>query len=127
MSQKLNFNERLYTDISVSLNANSYEWERLYPGTSSGKVHFRKQWLPNIGLTYVFGKGLSVRAKIGKGNSAPTNEEIRSSNQEFNLDLVPEYGWNKEIGIRKQFGNFFISGRKLFRFSDDGCYCKETE
>ncbi|MDC8104836.1 TonB-dependent receptor [Chryseobacterium sp. PTM-20240506] len=120
LSQKLNFNERLYTDISVSLNANSYEWERLYPGTSSGKVHFRKQWLPNIGLTYVLGKGLSVRAKIGKGNSAPTNEEIRSSNQEFNLDLVPEYGWNKEIGIRKQFGNFlFLEGNYFdFRMMD---------
>ncbi|MCS3870838.1 iron complex outermembrane receptor protein [Chryseobacterium ginsenosidimutans] len=111
LSQKLNFNEKLFTDISVSLNSNSYEFERIYPRSENGNMKFKNQWLPNFGFTYLFAKGFSIRGKIGKGNSAPTNEEIRSSNQEFNLNLVPEYGWNKEIGIRKQFGNsIFIEG-----------------
>lgn len=120
LSQKLNFNEKLFTDISLSLNSNSYEWERQYPGRENGKVNFRKQWLPNIGMTYLLTKGFSVRAKIGKGNSAPTNEEIRSSDQQFNLNLVPEYGWNKEIGIRKQFGSIlFVEGSYFdFRMKD---------
>ncbi|ASK30169.1 TonB-dependent receptor [Chryseobacterium sp. T16E-39] len=120
LSQKLNFNEKLFTDISLSLNSNSYEWERLYPGTSKGKVNFKKQWLPNFGVTYLLEKGFSIRTKIGKGNSAPTNEEIRSSSQEFNLNLVPEYGWNKEIGIRKQLGNIlFVEGSYFdFRMKD---------
>jgi iron complex outermembrane receptor protein len=111
LSQKLDFNEKLFTDISVSLNSNSYEWERLYPRSQDGTIRFKNQWLPNFGITYLLGKGFSVRGKIGKGNSAPTNEEIRSSNQEFNVNLVPEYGWNKEIGLRKQFGNsIFVEG-----------------
>lgn len=111
LSQKLNFNEKLFTDISVSLNSNSYEWERLYPRSQDGTIRFKNQWLPNFGITYLLGKGFSVRGKIGKGNSAPTNEEIRSSNQEFNVNLVPESGWNKEIGLRKQFGNsIFVEG-----------------
>lgn len=120
LSQKLNFSEKLFTDISVSLNSNSYDWERLYPRTESGKVTFKNQWLPNFGLTYLLGKGFSVRGKIGKGNSAPTNEEIRSSTQEFNANLSQEYGWNKEIGIRKQFGNFlFVEGSYFdFRLKD---------
>lgn len=110
-SQKLNLAEKLFTDISISLNSNSYEWERLYPDSESGKIHFKNQWLPNFGITYLLGKGFSVRMKAGKGNSAPTSEEVRSSDQQFNLNLVPEYGWNKEIGLRKQFGNtIFIEG-----------------
>lgn len=119
-SQQLNFNEKLFTDISISLNSNSYNWERLFPKPEMGNAKFKNQWLPNFGLTYLLGKGFSARGKIGKGNSAPTNEEIRSSTQEFNQNLSPEYGWNKEIGIRKQFGNFiFVEGSYFdFRMKD---------
>ncbi|ASW72877.1 TonB-dependent receptor [Chryseobacterium piperi] len=116
ISQKLNFNDRLFSDISLSLNSNSYQWEKLFPGYDSGEVRFKNQWLPNIGLTYLLGKGFSVRAKIGKGNSAPTNEEIRSSNQEFNFKLGPEYGWNKEIGFRKQLSNALFVEASYFDF-----------
>lgn len=120
LSQKLNINEKLFTDISISLNSNSYDWERSFPQTENGNIHFKNQWLPNVGVTYLLKKGFSVRGKIGKGNSAPTNEEIRSSNQEFNSNLNPEYGWNKEIGIRKQFGNsIFLEGSYFdFRMKD---------
>lgn len=120
LSQKLNFNEKLFTDISLSLNSNSYDWERLFPRTETGKIQFKNQWLPNFGVTYLLGKGFSVRGKIGKGNSAPTSEEIRSSTQEFNRNLSPEYGWNKEAGIRKQFGNsLFVEGSYFdFRMKD---------
>ncbi|REC49439.1 TonB-dependent receptor [Chryseobacterium pennipullorum] len=116
ISQKVNFGEKLFTDLSLSLNYNRYQWEKLFPVVESGNVHFKNQWLPNIGLTYLIGKGFSVRAKIGKGNSSPTNEEIRSSNQEFNFSLVPEYGWNKEIAVRKQFGNLFFVEAGYFDF-----------
>jgi len=120
LSQKMNFNEKIFTDISISLNSNSYDWERIFPRTENGKIHFKNQWLPNFGVTYLLGNGFSARGKIGKGNSAPTNEEIRSSTQEFNQNLNPEYGWNKEIGIRKQFGNFlFVEGSYFdFRMKD---------
>lgn len=120
ISQKLNIDEKLFTDISLSLNSNSYDWERFFPRSENGEIHFKNQWLPNFGLSYLLAKGFSVRAKIGKGNSAPTNEEIRASNQQFNADLKPEYGWNKEFGIRKQFGNtLFVEGSYFdFRMKD---------
>ena len=120
LSQKLNIGERLFTDISVSLNSNAYDWERQYPREENGKVRFRNQWLPNFGVAYLLGKGFSIRGKIGKGNSAPTNEEIRSSTQQFNAGLKPEFGWNKEAGVRKQFGNsIFIEGSYFdFRMKD---------
>ena len=116
LSQKLNFNERFFTDISFSLNSNSYKWEKIFPSSETGNVKFKNQWLPNFGMTYVLDQGFSVRGKIGKGNSAPTNEEIRSSNQEFNFNLVPEYGWNKEIGVRKQLGNSVFVELSYFDF-----------
>ncbi|MBW8523973.1 TonB-dependent receptor [Chryseobacterium chendengshani] len=116
VSQKLNFSEKLFSDISLSLNSNSYAWEKLYPVSENGETKFKDQLLPNFGVTYLIGNGFSLRGKTGKGNSAPTNEEIRSSNQEFNLNLVPEFGWNKEIGIRKQFGNFLFAEAGYFDF-----------
>ncbi|MDR2238750.1 MAG: TonB-dependent receptor [Chryseobacterium sp.] len=116
LSQKLNYNDKLFTDISVSLNGNTYQWEKVFPASENGNVKFKNQWLPNVGVTYLAGSGISLRAKIGKGNSAPTNEEIRSSDQAFNLNLVPEYGWNKEIGIRKQFGNIIFAEGSYFDF-----------
>ncbi|WP_226065595.1 TonB-dependent receptor [Kaistella polysaccharea] len=116
LSQKLNFSEKFFTDISLSLNYNSYDWEKIYPSPEMGHVKFKNQMLPNFGVTYVFAKGFSVRGKIGKGNSAPTNEEIRSSTQEFNTNLSPEYGWSKEIGIRKEFINSLFVEASYFDF-----------
>lgn len=116
LSQKLNFSDKLFSDISVSLNSNSYDWENIYPNIENGKVKFKKQVLPNFGVTYMLTKDFSVRGKIGKGNSSPTNEEIRSSNQEINKELIPEYGWNKEIGLRKQFANLFFLETTYFDF-----------
>lgn len=116
LSQKVNIKEKLFADISLSLNANKYEWERAFPGSENGNVKFKNQLLPNFGLTYLLGKGFSLRGKIGKGNSSPTNEEIRSSTQEFNLNLSPEFGWNKEIGVRKQFANILFVEASYFDF-----------
>ncbi|WP_082140538.1 TonB-dependent receptor [Chryseobacterium sp. FH2] len=88
LSQKLNINEKLFTDISISLNSNLYDWQRLYPEIENGKSKFKNQWLPNFGISYLLGKGFSVRGKIGMGNSAPTNEEIRSLSVSMVLGTV---------------------------------------
>lgn len=116
LSQSLTIAEKLFTDISVSLNSNSFDYLRHYPVDEKGSVSFKNQWLPNFGVNYLLGDGFSVRAKLGKGNSAPTNEEIRASNQEFNNNLNPEYGWNKEVGIRKQWRNILFVEASYFDF-----------
>lgn len=120
LSQKLNHNGRWFSDLSLSLNSNSYNWEKKYPLEENGSVKFADQFLPNFGLTYLISDRFSVRAKVGKGNSSPTNEEIRSSSQEFNFNLKSEFGWNKEIGFRSQIGKIlFIEGTYFdFRLQD---------
>lgn len=120
LSQKANFKENLFMEASLSLNSMKYEWQNLYPNIESGSRKFEDQWFPNFGILWLLKDGFSVRGKIGKGSSAPTSEEIRSSTQQINLNLAPEYGWNKEIGIRKQFGNaLFLEGNYFdFRLQD---------
>lgn len=116
VSQKAEFNENLTIDLAGSLNLMNYRWESHFPQTESGHKKFQNAFLPNFGVSYLLGKGFSARGKIGKGNSAPTTEEIRSSAQEINLNLSPEYGWNKEIGIRKQWGNLLFTELSFFDF-----------
>ncbi len=120
LSQRLNVGKQLFTDISISLNSNDYTWRRSFPNIENGKKAFGNQWLPNFGVSYILSEGFSVRGKLGKGNSAPTNEEVRSSDQQFNSQLQPEYGWNKELGLRKQFGKsvFLEAGYFDFRMKD---------
>ena len=116
LSQKAAFADRLYIDISASLNRMNYHWTSILPAAQQGSRQFENEFLPNLGIAYTLGKGLTVRAKIGKGNSAPTTEELRSSAQKINSSLNPEYGWNKEIGFRKQWGNLFFTELSLFDF-----------
>lgn len=112
--------ERWNLDASISLNSLTYLWKNIYPAEGSGQIHFNNDWLPNLGFTYLLKDGLSLRLKLGKGNSPPTSEEIRSSTQEFNRSLRPEYGWNKEVGLRQQWGRvlFMEAGYFDFRLRD---------
>ena len=114
LSQKAEIGNRLFIDAALSLNGMEYQWK--VPEAEDGSVQFTKQWLPDFGITYLLGSKFSIRGKIGKGNSAPVLEEIRPSTQEINGFLKPEYGWNKELGIRKQFGNSFYLEASVFDF-----------
>ncbi len=115
-SQKANYRNKLFIDAAISINMMAYHWNRILPEQASGKINFGKKLLPDFGISYMIADGLSVRGKIGKGSSAPTLEEIRSSNQQINTELGPEFGWNKEIGIRKQFSNVLFAEVSAFDF-----------
>lgn len=116
ISQKAEFSEKLFLDVSASLNLTNYRWESLFPALETGSKKFKNNFLPSFGISYLVADGFSVRGKISKGNSTPTTEEIRSSAQEINQNLDAEYGWNKEIGIRKQWGNAFFTEVSVFDF-----------
>lgn len=116
LSQKAAFGEKLTIDLAGSLNLMNYRWKSIFPEQTSGNRKFKNEFLPNLGISYLLGNGFSARGKIGKGNSAPTTEELRSSAQEINRSLNPEFGWNKEIGIRKQWGNLLFTELSFFDF-----------
>ncbi|MBW8360641.1 MAG: TonB-dependent receptor plug domain-containing protein [Kaistella sp.] len=116
LSQKAEYGGRLFIDISGSLNLMNYRWESILPQQENGARKFRNDFLPGFGISYLLGNGSTIRGKLSKGNSAPTTEEIRSSAQEINTGLNPEYGWNTELGLRKQWGNFLFTEVSLFDF-----------
>lgn len=114
LSQKAEIGNRLFIDAAISLNGMEYQWK--VPDAADGAVQFNNQWLPDFGITYLLSERFSIRGKIGKGNSAPVLEEFRSSTQEINTFLKPEYGWNKELGFRKQLGTSFYLEASFFDF-----------
>ncbi len=116
LSQNAAFNDRLFLDVSASLNLMSYDWTELYPLPDSGGIRFAAALLPSFGALYRLGDGFTLRAKLAKGNSAPTAEELRSSAQEINAALRPEYGWNAEAGVRKQWETLLFTEVSLFDF-----------
>ena len=107
-TQHFEFNKKLFIDASLSLKNTKYQWNTLFPNSENGEQKFQNQLLPNFAVTYKINETLSLRGKIAKGNSAPTTEEIRSSNQQISQNLMPEYGWNRELGIRKRIGSLFF-------------------
>lgn len=108
VTQYISIANKLFFDASLSLNTMKFDWEAIYPTSEKGKITFKNQWLPNFGVNYKIDTTFSIRAKIAKGASFPTTEEVRSSNQNIAQDLAAEYGWNKEIGARKRVGSLFF-------------------
>lgn len=101
--QHISLHNKWFLDAALSLQTQQLSWETTQPLTEKGTRNFKTQWLPQIGISYKLNATWSIRGKIAKGISAPTTEEVRSSNQEIQNNLNAEYGWNKEIGVRKQF------------------------
>ena len=108
VTQNINYKDHLFIDASLSFNTMKFDWETFYPYVETGNQTFKKQWLPQLGINYKINPTLSIRGKIAKGFSSPTTEEVRSSNQEIQNNLNAEYGWNKEIGIRKKLKSLFL-------------------
>lgn len=106
--QMVQIKNKLFLDASLSLNTMKYNWETIYPTFENGSKTFKTQLLPQFAVNYLIDTTLSIRGKIAKGFSSPTTEEVRSSNQTIQQDLNAEFGWNKEIGIRKKFKPLYL-------------------
>ncbi len=93
---------RLMAEGSIGLSFYDMEFKRNMPNQSaaSGKKSLDPNWMPRIGLSYVFHPLLTARASVSKGYSSPTMAEVRSSDNQINENLQPESGTNYELGIR---------------------------
>lgn len=74
--------------------------------TASGFVFdttmtLKSQWLPRLAIQSNWSDGFHAFAAWSKGNSNPTAfEAIDQENNSYNLQLTPELGENREIGIK---------------------------
>ena len=55
---------------------------------------------PRMGVSYQAAKNTNLYVQVSKGFSPPTLAEIRPSDGLFYKNLVPEYGWNFEAGLK---------------------------
>lgn len=99
--------DRLYLETALSLNYNRYGYRGIFPIQNENfeQVRFQPAWMPRFALSYLLNPAISVRASLGKGYSPATTAEVRSSDNIINTSLLPETGWNREIGLRYQDRN----------------------
>jgi iron complex outermembrane receptor protein len=117
---RVNFdiNQRLLIELGASANLYNYHYQSYFPvAIGEKKKKFSNQVMPKIAASYLFIPTLSVRATVSKGYSPPTIAEVRSSDNQINSSLHPEYGWNYEGGLRfKTIDNKFYANINAFSF-----------
>lgn len=78
----------------------------LTDGDQGGRRRFPRSWSPfiNLGLNLdgmlSLDQELDVSATVSHGFSPPTLEETLNPDRNINLGILPEQGWNYELGIK---------------------------
>jgi len=101
---------RLRIDLGANVNLTSYDFEDRYVADGvdqSGLYSFAPIVSPFLSIRH---QKLSrnIYANVSHGYSAPTLEETLTPNGQINPDIKPETGWNTEIGLRNEIGDFNI-------------------
>jgi len=85
----------------LSLNNQSYRYKRL---TDLNSVYVNKSidavLTPRFAVLYRINKDVSLYALAAKGFSPPALAEVRPQDRNFYGDLLAEFGWNYEAGIK---------------------------
>lgn len=96
----------------LSLNQQVYRYKT--PGLQDDQ---RKEsgpvLMPRASVSYSLGREDAVFISAARGYSPPSLAEIRPSSGEYNRELLPEQGWNVELGI-KGYRNRFKYNLNLY-------------
>ncbi len=85
----------------IGSNLFLYRYQRLTDTDDSKKrKKLEDQLLPRVAVLYRITEDISLYSSVSKGFSPPSIAEVRPSEGSFYSNLQPEYGWNREIGIR---------------------------
>ncbi len=98
--------EKILLDGGLNLNFLSYKLETGYRSDStdqSGQYNYQPVLSPRIGISYQHHKNHHLYASAGHGFSAPSLEETLLPEGAVNTELLPETGWNFELGNRGFF------------------------
>lgn len=97
----LRFKKKWFLEIGMS---NAYMLYDYYRSSSLIQTVQTKSNIgllaPRMGVSYEVAKTTNIYFQISKGFSPPTLAEIRPSDGLFYKNLVPEYGWNFEAGLK---------------------------
>jgi iron complex outermembrane receptor protein len=104
---------RLALKLGLATNKTSYEIQDVFSEpveSQSGAYDYDQVWLPNVVSTYAISENQKLSASISKGFSVPTVEQSLTEEGLFNTELLPETGWNYELGYKaKWFGDKFFT------------------
>lgn len=103
---------KLAVKLGLATNKTSYEIRDVFSSpenSQTGEYDYDQVWLPNLVGSYALKENQKLSASISKGFSVPTVEQSLTEEGVFNTDLLPETGWNYEIGYKAKW-----FGEKLF-------------
>lgn len=110
--------ENFQLQAGLGSNFFVYHYQRLTDADNRKKrKQLDEQLLPRFAALYRITKNLSLYASVSKGFSPPSVAEVRPSEGSFYTNLQPEYGWNREIGIRgSAFNHRLLFDVTAYRF-----------
>jgi len=100
--------DRLNIEAGLNLNFLKYSINTLYNITNedqSGSYSYDPVFSPRTGINYNVTGNQFIHASAGHGFSAPSLEETLLPEGLINPNLLPETGWNFDIGIRGKLIN----------------------
>jgi len=117
---QLELSNRFTLQAGVSYNNQDYRYKRLtdvdaknYTKNNAGKL-----WAPRLSMLYKLNNDVALYGVIAKGFSTPTLAEVRPSNGNYYSALMPEYGWNYELGFKGTAAqNRFIFDASFYYFN----------
>ncbi|GAA4813326.1 TonB-dependent receptor family protein [Litoribaculum gwangyangense] len=97
--------EKTTLSLGLNLNQTNYILEDNFLVTSlnsdqSGRFRYKNILSPNIGVSYLISKSISLFSNISHGFSPLSLQETLLPDGQINTNLKPETGWNFEIGTR---------------------------
>lgn len=93
--------EKFQLQAGLGSNLFLYHYQRLTDTDDSKKTKkLQNQLLPRVAVLYSITENISLYSSVSKGFSPPSIAEVRPSEGSFYSALQPEYGWNREAGIR---------------------------
>ena len=97
----LRFKKKWLIELGMSNAYMGYNYARSTILTESAQSKSNLGLLaPRMGVSYAAAKNTNVYLQISKGFSPPTLAEMRPSDGLFYKNLLPEYGWNFEFGMK---------------------------
>lgn len=97
----LRFKRKWFIEIGMSNAYMRYDYYRSTILTETTQSKSNVGLLaPRMGVSFQAAKNTNLYVQVSKGFSPPTLAEIRPSDGLFYKNLVPEYGWNFEAGLK---------------------------
>lgn len=117
------FSENTVLSFGLNLNRTTYKLQDNFPTSNSnpdqsGSFKYKNILSPNIGVSHVLTKNISLFSNISHGFSPLSLQETLLPNGQINTNLKPETGWNFEIGTRgSMFNNKLHFNASLYQLN----------